>query len=1145
MSRSGPRIVFLIDRYQGDNEEPTNNKIIANLNLSCMRILSYFKHCYCRSQSGGKSSLLWGYKFFNSSKRQSLHYKQYQFLDYAVHNFDKFEDALFEGIESDSTTLPKEIRPGERLRVALTEIITDFHWDQPELFSPSNSVRESDCGGNFLFLFTKLSGSWNDDRCPYFDENYQDSKGFVKCLFPNVLYNKFVKHLKIRLHWLDTDSYINRTHQTGSTDQRTLIQNAMQSIGGYYIEMVYLSSWWIWSGEQKLNKSTKKGRNIHVDVTSVSCLMRGLLDHQHRHVSTPTQYTIRYHNNEAAVISLSPISHSIKTVDEHRDLSIHVLDTVSLKSIDLNMLSYETGYFYVINRSSLKSNYKNLFHPLLSSGKGLRIDFIPAHSNTSQQALMVPASAFGGTVIVLSKAYFEKSGAKCDRKNKKEVDAGNELERQLCRHFDSKDSEFGMSLVNIIDSWFLLNPKLGFPASVKDILTKLSDRSVKKKKREEASKPLITYMKGLYGKSETKNLTKRLSHSKISLKKQSPTTGRQRLVEFRNRQIVKPTPEVCEKTEKEAQTNDMKSALPLRGISFEDDLQHEYKTILGEPDLCYHRVGCMVENVMAHFKTLNSESYVECSLSLLRSQILKSVEDIRDKNVDNPKEILIREYLLQVHLYFEVVDRLQPTDNEVILNTVVSFLRTVLFEESTLFVSKHLNEKVLTRFPKLKSFLQKLYDDLMLVFPDGSTESDVSSEGEEESSVKSVETHSVVSHCSAEHSPYSLQPAKRTLRRIPSIVGDGSKKVIAVQGKKSNTYANKKKKSDKSSADSSEKVVKRTLFSQDAPTTTNIMTTPKSRRRKSESALKKQVPDTPEGQQLNNMIWKKLERKRRHSCFDKNMVTIEESPLKEIASPIKRKSSFYRSNSFNCHTSPRRFYTLKRHPTMAAGRCTKESIELNQSTESGRTVGNDEVCSSVSATPIEVKLRRRSTLFSNFETEDSEEEVEEEGNENLAENICDDVDEKSAAFRRKIFDSTPVKEKPSEDFTFKLFGTEEKESKRRKISPEEEESVGQTKTEENPVFMSATTLDWLTEIEKEQSKTPTNFHDAFASMFSDTTTPPVSGKPSPAIVKAGNESIRVSPCVSATSIELLENAPIISPVIQRKVSRRKGRLLNL
>jgi hypothetical protein len=361
-----------------EKEESINNKIIANINLSCMRILSYFKHNYCRTCPGAKSPLSWGYKFFNSSKQSSgYHYKQYQFLDYAIHNFDKFETELYEGVESQSTLLKDAMKPGEKLKVALTEIITDFQWDQPELFSPGKTWKRNENEGdsNLLFLFTAFNRSSSlTGATSYFDDSYQDSKSFVKCLFPHFLYNKFFNHLKIKLMWIDTGSYISNTTRDTNTEKRILIEDAVQSMGGCYIEMIYLSSWWIWNRTRETNNrnnenqcnessSTRKGRYVHADVTSVSSLLRGLLDNEyendknHENVFTSCLYTLCYETDGNATIFLSSIS-SLTTVANEKELTINVLDTIALKRIDLNILGMDTGYFYVVNTCS-NTKYSN------------------------------------------------------------------------------------------------------------------------------------------------------------------------------------------------------------------------------------------------------------------------------------------------------------------------------------------------------------------------------------------------------------------------------------------------------------------------------------------------------------------------------------------------------------------------------------------------------------------------------------------------------------------------------------------------------------------------------------------------------------------------------------------------------------------
>lgn len=108
-------------------------------------------------------------------------------------------------------------------------------------------------------------------------------------------------------------------------------------------------------------------------------------------------------------------------------------------------------------------------------------------------------------------------------------------------------------------------------------------------------------------------------------------------------------------------------------------------------------------------------------------------------------------------------------------------------------------------------------------------------------------------------------------------------------------------------------------------------------------------------------------------------------------------------------------------------------------------------------------------------------------------------------------------------------------------------------------FGSDNTMDWLNEIDKEDSNSKDlNFRDAFEKFKKPINvddenilspclrnvieTSPNSCKQSPTIVRAGNESITVSPLLSATSLELLEKAPILSPVVSSSKSRKRRAL---
>ena len=112
---------------------------------------------------------------------------------------------------------------------------------------------------------------------------------------------------------------------------------------------------------------------------------------------------------------------------------------------------------------------------------------------------------------------------------------------------------------------------------------------------------------------------------------------------------------------------------------------------------------------------------------------------------------------------------------------------------------------------------------------------------------------------------------------------------------------------------------------------------------------------------------------------------------------------------------------------------------------------------------------------------------------------------------------------------------------------------------------SENTLDWLADIERDNKinekdvRTPPSnlsFHDALekSNTPEHNASPSFHGKKvydglnfvdmkqSPTVVRAGNEQIAVSPLLSISSIEMLESAPILSPVSKRKREKKRRTL---
>lgn len=761
----GPRIVFLIDRYQGDDEH-NSRKVANNINLCCLRILSFYKHSLC--VKGTKPSILWGYKFFTSIKHQtSNRYKQGEFLEYSTNNFDKFENELIDGVCYDVPE--KNVLPGEKIKMALTDLITEFQWDRPELFSPGKIWKSGNNhnanNNNMIFLFTNCPSSFDT----FFNNSYEDDKAFIQCMFPDVLYTKFVKHCKLRLCWVDTG---NCMHKKSRDKNHVILDNAMKSIHGLYLEMKYLSSLWVFSA--------KNEEFIHKDVVNVCSLMKLCLDSNNDDNINIKTYKFSYEGIQESSLSLCNVYPCIETGRDVGIKSIDVIDVIDLKSVRLCSLDCNSSYYFTINPKTICQNKDLLVHfnDFFVSEKCFRIKLTLPGFNEAHDAVMILSTYFFGYVIPLLDEI-NTNDIPIDAEVDVFDDITEELKCQFYKNLFASKRDFSTSLVNSVDAWFLTNPCLGCTPVVKTVLSNICCDDISlRKKRDGNSKFLVEHMKGV--------------NSKLNIFDNLNSSGRSRLKKYRKR-LIEEKENLNNSNINENSLNESNYDQVFNDkveLSTEEKLKEiilsEYE-LLNEKSLSLSIVRNIFKIVIQFYKSNESEAYKESSFSLLNSTIFNNVDDIRDKNIDTPKEDLVKEYLIQVHLYLECIHHFSPPNTDPILTKIVSFLRTVSFEKSAAFISKHLNEVVLPRYPDMRVFLQEIYENLMLEFPDDLEESK-EMEIDDDSSVKSAES-SLKSYCSSEYSPsiQSIQAEKRTFRRkSSSVVGDmkNSKKLIAVQIKK-------------------------------------------------------------------------------------------------------------------------------------------------------------------------------------------------------------------------------------------------------------------------------------------------------------------------------------------------------------------------
>ena len=200
---TSPRIVFLIDERVPINRK---SQTVHNICLGCLRVLTYFAN----QRSQGKSSLLWGYKFFDSAaSRTDLLYRSGSFLDYKTQDFEEFENILFEKLSAEQDVSESVSHcPGYNLKIALTQVQSDFPWDRPELFSPTKKLSDARSStklntANYVFLFMACPETSGLGQYSFFQSNINSESELLNQLMPLTLHDKFIVQSRISLVWVD------------------------------------------------------------------------------------------------------------------------------------------------------------------------------------------------------------------------------------------------------------------------------------------------------------------------------------------------------------------------------------------------------------------------------------------------------------------------------------------------------------------------------------------------------------------------------------------------------------------------------------------------------------------------------------------------------------------------------------------------------------------------------------------------------------------------------------------------------------------------------------------------------------------------------------------------------------------------------
>ncbi|XP_061173401.1 treslin-like [Saccostrea echinata] len=220
------KILFLVDGNQGGCAQDVKNeaKVLANrVTLSAFRILTALNERVTSKTNlkrGNKTQhLKWSYKIYNSSK-YTLKRLVNPFKEFKTRYFEEFENEVERNIETAIQDIQSDIDtvghihgkqyPANILNKVLNEIVLDYQWEDPDIFSPVKSRRKSvknenhSKTENFVFLFA------NSPKNPVGLRQFSgkvvlDDEIFLDSFMPPDLISTFSHNIRLSMNWIDTD----------------------------------------------------------------------------------------------------------------------------------------------------------------------------------------------------------------------------------------------------------------------------------------------------------------------------------------------------------------------------------------------------------------------------------------------------------------------------------------------------------------------------------------------------------------------------------------------------------------------------------------------------------------------------------------------------------------------------------------------------------------------------------------------------------------------------------------------------------------------------------------------------------------------------------------------------------------------------
>ena len=213
------QIALLIDTYVDDTDLNQLPAVSNAISLTAFRLLHFLsakfeKKGFEKTSKLSHTAVKWGYKFFNS-RSFVTRIEQHRLRDFKLKYFEEFENEIQRRLENKPQCLEKavkKIKPCECIAKALTELLSDFPWERPDITSPVRGrkrKKEVDSRNtcNLAVLFTRCPKSGPELKL-FTGKQVPDTEVFLDSLLSPALFHQFCNITQLSLSWIDTEELI-------------------------------------------------------------------------------------------------------------------------------------------------------------------------------------------------------------------------------------------------------------------------------------------------------------------------------------------------------------------------------------------------------------------------------------------------------------------------------------------------------------------------------------------------------------------------------------------------------------------------------------------------------------------------------------------------------------------------------------------------------------------------------------------------------------------------------------------------------------------------------------------------------------------------------------------------------------------------